>query len=102
MRGKLLYKIEQGGGVIDGDTVPVISSWSPKAMDCTYQANTISNKGRYDGGAFITSSYSILIDEMDFSAKMVRLINTRGDLICEKVIQSIEVLEEVQKVKITI
>jgi len=102
MRGKLLYKIEKGGGVIDGDTIPVISSWSPKALDCTYQANTISNKGRYEGGAFITSSFTILIDEMDFNAKMVKLINSRGSVVCEKAIQSIEVLEEVQKVKITI
>lgn len=102
MNGFIQYKTNSAtSGVSRGDSVPVSSSWSSD-IQCTYVANTQSNKGRYIGGAFTVSSFTVLIDQDSFNAKMIRLKDSRGVLICESAIQSIEILEEVQKVKITI
>jgi hypothetical protein len=84
-----------------GETIPASIEWGEKT-ECRYHANTLDNRGRYDGGKFTQSSYIITVFDMEFTAKVIRLFNSRNNLVCEKEVQSLEVLENVQRVKVTV
>ena len=71
-------------------------------LECRYISTLFNQKGRYEGGTFTQSAYEIVIENMDFNAKTIRLIDSRGNQVCEKDIQSLEVLETIQRIKITI
>lgn len=103
MNGTILAKIKTGGGVDpeSGSPIPVESSWSVPT-NCKYKANLLSNKGRYLGGTFQHASYEITTPDMAFRAEMIQLFDSRNNLVCEKEVMSIEVLEFVQRVKITV
>lgn len=89
-------KINEGGE-------PVAASVSfGKKIECRYISTLFNQKGRYEGGTFTQSAYEIIIENMDFNAKTIRLIDSRGNQVCEKDIQSLEVLETIQRIKITI
>lgn len=104
MRGSISSKIKTGGGLDPetGGPIPV-SSWWSIPVECQYKANELSNKGRYEnGGTFQQASYEITTEDMDFTASIVKLINNRGSEVCQKEVISIEVLEDIQRVKIVI
>lgn len=84
-----------------GEPVAVTSSFGEK-VECRYISTLLNKKGRYEGGTFTQSSYEIVIDEMDFNASVIKLIDSRDNEVCTKEIQSIEVLESIQRIKITI
>lgn len=103
MNGTISGKVKTGGGVDpdSGDPIPVTYSWTDP-VECKYRANELNNRGRYDGGTFQQASYTITTEDMDFNADTVRLFNSRGSSVCEKEVISIEVLEDIQRVKIII
>ena len=102
MKGTVRAKGFIGGGFNEyGEPIPTTIEWG-NPVECSYYANTLNNRGRYSGGVFTQSEYTITTEDMDFDAKQIRLTDSRGKVVCEKVVQSIEVLEDVQRVKITV
>ena len=98
IQGKLPGEAIKGRG---GEPVSNQAEWG-KRIECRYKANLLNNRGRYDGGTFTQSSYEITIDDLDFNASSIRLFDSKGDLVCTKCVQSLEVLEFVQCIKITV
>jgi len=90
-------------GYIDDDGVPVPGStdWGVD-VECMYFANVNNNKGRYPDGVFKQTAFEITTEDMSFDAKIIRLKDRKGNTICEKEVQSLEELESVQRIKITV
>jgi hypothetical protein len=79
------------GTVAFGDSVP-----------CKYVSNNRSNRGTYTDGIFTQAEFILTIKDMSFSASRIKLFDSKGVQICEKQVQSLEVLEDVKRIKITI
>lgn len=102
MNGTVRKKFQASGGVnSDGEPTPSTVSWGD-AVPCKYSANTLSNKGTYQDGEFTQSAYIITVKDMSFTADQIQLLNSRENVVCEKRILSLEVLEEIRRVKITV
>lgn len=103
MNGIIQAKIKIGGGSNPetGATIPVEASWGVP-VECKYKANLLNNKGRYEGGTFQQAAFEITTTDMNFQASIVKLFDSRNNLVCEKEVMSLEVLEYVQRVKIVI
>ena len=102
MNGTIQAQIIVGGGIDgDGTVIPAQITWS-EPIECKYTENTFNNRGKYIDGNFTQMEFSILLNDVDFDAKVLRLISNRGKIICEKEVQSLNAFEEVQRVRITI
>ena len=103
MDGTISAKIKNGGGINPetGAPIPVESSWG-EPVKCKYKANLLNNKGRYTNGNFQQASFEITTPHMDFEASIIRLYDSRNNLVCEKEVMSIEVLEYIQRVKVIV
>jgi hypothetical protein len=102
MKGFVRAKYQTMGGINhDGEPVPAVSSWG-EFSSCLYHANTLSNKGVYVGGEFQESSFTITLRDMSFKAEFIQLFNSTKELVCEKRVLSLEVLDSVKRVKITV
>lgn len=90
-------------GYINDDGIPVSgsTSWGTD-IECKYFANVNNNKGRYPDGVFKQTAFEITTVDMSFDAKIIRLKDRKGNTICEKEVQSLEELESVQRIKITV
>jgi hypothetical protein len=91
----------QGGINQDGEPIPAVKTWG-EYSPCLYSANTLSNKGVYVGGEFQESSFTITLKNMSFKADFIQLANSKKELVCEKQVLSLEVLDSVKRVKITL
>ena len=102
MEGFIQAKLPEESKTNEGGE-PIVSPISfGEKKECRYISTLFNQKGRYEGGTFTQSAYEIVIEDMSFNAKAIRLIDSRGNLVCEKEIQSLEVLETIQRIKITI
>lgn len=98
--GYIQGQIVSGGGVSeDGMPIPVSERWGEQTP-ARIQINTYSNKGKYQDGRFIMSSYIILIQK-DFSSSRVK-INLNGINLGEFDVQNIEPLKLVGRIKIVV
>lgn len=103
MNGTIQAKIKTGGGVNPQNGEPVSVEWAwGNPVDCKYKAIELSNKGRYEGGTFKQASYEITTPDMDFQATFIKLFDSRNNLVCDKEVISLEVLEFVQRVKLLV
>ena len=103
MDGYIQAQIVISDGYTDcnGETVPAVTDWG-KFVECKYRANTLNNRGRYDGGKFTQMAFEITAEDMNFDSNCIRLSDSAKRLVCEKEVQSIERLDSVQRVKITV
>jgi hypothetical protein len=103
MDGYIQTQIATGGHTdANGETVPAEVSWGA-FVECKYKANTLNNRGVYSGGRFTQMAFEITTEDMGFRSKRIRLFDSRQSLVCEKDVQGFpEVLETVQRVKITV
>lgn len=102
MNGRIQSQIVvEGVGNEYGETTPSTISWGDE-VDCKYVANTQNNSGRYVDGEFTKSAYSITISDVSFNANVIRLTNNQGVVICVKEVQSLELLDAIQRVKISV
>lgn len=90
-------------GYINDEGVPVQGtiSWGPD-IECKYYANISNNKGRYPDGVFKQVAFEITTENMSFEANIIRLKDRRGNVVCMKEVLSLEELESVQRIKITV
>lgn len=88
---------------INDEGVPVqgTTSWGAD-VECKYFANVSNNKGRYPDGVFKEVAFEITTEDMSFEANIIRLKDRRGNVVCEKEVLSLEKLEAVQRIKITV
>ena len=93
--------ISDGYTDCDGETVPANVRWGG-FVGCKYRANTLSKTGRYGGWKFAQMAFEITAEDMNFHANCIRLLDSAKRLVCEKEVQNIEMLEGVQRVRITV
>lgn len=103
MNGYINAQIVVGGYIDELTGIPVEDavSWG-KDVECKYFANVNNNKGRYPDGEFKQTAYEITTDDMTFRSKIIQLKNSRKEVILTKEVQSLEELEDIQRVKITV
>lgn len=102
MEGSVRKKFHVAGGVnADGEPTPSTVSWGDP-VPCKYVANTLSNKGTYQDGEFTHSEYIVTIKDLSFSADQIQLLNRQEKVVCEKRVLSLEVLDDIRRVKITV
>lgn len=90
-------------GYINDDGIPVAGStdWGAD-VECKYFANVSSSKGRYPDGVFKQMSFVITTEDLSFNAGVIRLKDKKGNVVCVKEVLSLEELEAVQRIKITV
>jgi len=103
VRGTIATRVTEGGGLhpTTGEPIPVTFIWTDET-ECLYTPVQNSNQGRYTDGTFKQASYTITTEKMDFAAQLLRLTNSRGQVAYEGEIISVEVLEDIQRVKIIV
>lgn len=89
-----------GGGFNNGDPIPVTEEWSDK-IGCHFQKNE-DNQGDYKDGEFTNYAFTVWFDAKDFDVKKVRITNKRNRVLGEFEVQSIDFLDLVNRVKITL
>lgn len=95
--------LETSGGGLDENGMPIQSTerWSEN-IQAKIQTNTENKRGTYADGKFTVSAYSIFISPIsNISTKKVK-INISGIDKGEFAVQRIEVLQHVNRVKITV
>ncbi len=99
--GYLEIEQTKGGGLVDGIPQQGEVSFSNK-IPCHLLKNTEDKKGNYKDGKFIRISFTAWIDnDQDFKAQRVRITDNLGDIKGVFEVQSIEVLNLVNRIKIT-
>ncbi|MDD2300874.1 MAG: hypothetical protein PHU69_14730 [Fermentimonas sp.] len=102
MRGFISKQIFTDGYINDdGIPVPGSTDWGAD-VECKYFATENNNKGRYIDGDFKQIAFEITTEDMSFDANIIRLKDRKGNVVCEKEVQSLEELENVQRIKITV
>lgn len=75
MRGNgiLRYQIVANGGLNEhGEAIPSQVGWS-KAIPCLIRTNNDNRKGTYEDGEYRQSSYSVMIECMEFPYSRIML-----------------------------
>ena len=102
MDGFVRALIQTSGGFNeDGEPIPATTNFGVP-VPCKYHANTLNNRGRYQDGEFTVSSYIITTKDMEFVAEQIQLTDNSCKVVCEKRVQSLEVLTTIKRVKITV
>ena len=101
--GFLKYEIVNNASDFNEHGEPVSGAsveWS-EPVPCSIMTNSDNRKGKYEDGEFRMASLTILIEDMEFNANRIRLERSGREL-GEYRVQSIEELETVGRVKITV
>lgn len=99
--GYIQIKKQEGGGLLNGIPQPIKERWC-EPIPCNIRKNKSDHRGTYIDGKFIQTSSTILIEENDFTAKRLRLVDNRGTELGEFEIQDIQYLESVGATQITV
>lgn len=107
MIGYISSRISEGGDYIDEETrMPVVTeeSWSEQ-IKCSYVPNRRNTVGTVQSGEFKIASYLISIDMLDwniFDVSMIRLFNKDKKQIKQGSVLTLDELEDVQVIEISI
>lgn len=78
--GTLQYKTTAGGGITEGgDPIPVIEGWSDP-IDCLLFPNSSGRLMKYQDGEFVSASYEINLELVDFNHTTIRIFDNGGYL----------------------
>jgi len=101
--GTLQVQTIVGGGLVDGIPQSGVAEWS-EPIPCHIVANTLNQRGVFKDSTFTQSSFTVWFDYglYVFSAKRVRLINNKNEVLGEFEVQSIEHADLVGRTKITV
>ena len=105
--GTIQAKVKFGSGGIDSSTgFPVKRKEAAyeAPIPCQYSANQNNQLGRVNGEHFTIAHYSILIEQpaQPFTAEQVRLCDMNGRILGEYSVMSIEPLDAVCELRITV
>ncbi len=99
--GYIQIKKQEGGGLKKGVPQPIVEKWC-EPIPCNIRMNRSDHKGTYIDGRFVQTSATILIEENDFEAKRLRVVDNRGRELGEFEIQDIQYLHAVEATQITV
>jgi len=102
MKGTIQSRIKPTTGFNDkGEpTVSALSWGSP--VECLYFANNYSNRGTYQDGMFTQSEFNITTKDLSFTATEIQLKDKSGNVVCQKQVQRLEILDSIKRVKIIV
>lgn len=105
--GTIEVKTKVGGSGIDpatGFPVRPTDAVYGKPIPCQYSANQYNQLGRVRGESFTIANYTILIEQpaLSFVAEQIRLKDMAGKTIGDFSIMSVEPLEAVCELRITV
>lgn len=106
MKGYVSSRISNNGDIDIPSGLPVAddANWTEK-IECQYLPNSRSTVGVYQEGQFRVASYEITIDTLDWNidnVTMICLFNSKGSEISRKQVLTLDELEDIQRIKITI
>jgi len=103
MRGYISSRSNADDYIDEETGMPVTGEveWSGD-IECSYKANSLSNRGVYIDGFFKQASYEITTEDMTFEGDYIRLKNRKGEVIWESEVLSLEELDSIQRIKIVI
>lgn len=84
-----------------GEPIVINASWGDP-VECLYFANNYNNRGTYQDGMFTQSEFNITTKDLSFTATEIQLKDKAGNVICQKPVQRLEILDAVKRVKIII
>lgn len=105
MKGILKAKVVGVGTepAFDNDGNPIeIATTFGLGIDCKYFSANRNDVVDIGDGTFVQASYVITVKDMSFDATIIQLINSRNEIVCEKDVKSLEVLENIKRVKIVV
>lgn len=103
MRGTVQSVAIISGGGFSETGSPIADVSGPGIqVECLYFANVYNNRGTFNDDVFKRTTYNITTKDMSFSATEIILRDKKGDIVCKKQVQTIEVLDAVRRVKITV
>lgn len=105
--GTIEAKIKVGNGGIDpvsGFPIKQTEVVYDNPIPCQYSANQYNQLGRVQGESFTVAHYNILIEQpaQPFTAEQIRLKDMDGNSVGEFSIMSVEPLEAVCELRITV
>lgn len=104
--GNIEIKTKTAGGIDPTTGFPIaassVSYGTP--IPCQYIANMYNQLGRSNGEAFTMAQYTILIEQQPtaFSAEQLRLKDMAGNVVGDFSVVSVEKLDAVSQVRITV
>ena len=102
--GYIQAKTKTAGGIdpVTGFPIASSASWG-EPIACQYTANMYNQLGRSNGEAFTIAQYTILIEKQltAFTAEQIKLTDMNGAVVGEFSIKSIDVLDGVEQLRIT-
>lgn len=105
MKGYISSRISTGSG-IDDNGKPIFGeeTWTDK-IECLYTPNRRNTVGMMHGGKFRIASYLISVDTLDWNisdVSMIELYNANDKKIAEGEVLTLDELDDVQVIEITI
>lgn len=106
MKGYVSSRYGIGGGIDEDSGFPNADSadWTSK-IECQYYPNNRNTVGAYKESVFRVASYEITVNMLDwniFDVSMIKLFNSSGVEIAKKEVLTLDELEDIQRIKITI
>ena len=102
MNGTVKAQIIIGGSLnSDGEPTQGVETFG-LSVPCKYASNNRTNHVTKSDMNFTQEKYIITIKDMKFSASRIKLFDSKGVEVCEKQVQSLEILEDVKRIKITL
>lgn len=103
MKGTIQSKVKNAGGGFNESGEPVADTYTwTEPVACLYFANVYNNRGTYQDGMFTQSEYNITTKDLNFTATEILLKDKNGNIVCQKQVQRLEVLDAVKRVKIIV
>lgn len=106
MKGYITSRVSLGGGFDEETALPnaETESWTDP-IECQYYPNNRNTVGAYKESVFRIASYEITINMLDwniYNVSMIKLLNSNGVEIAKKEVLTLDELEDIQRIKITI
>lgn len=106
MNGFITSRIHVAGGIDEATGMPFPESetWTDP-IECQYVPNRRNTVGANREGKFRIASYEITVNMLDwniYDVSMIRLINEKKEVITEAEVLTLDELEAIQRIKITI
>lgn len=106
MKGFISSRISTGGGIDEGSGLPnaEVGDWTKK-IECQYYPNNRNTVGAYRESVFRVASYEITVHVLDWdilNVSMIKLFDVNGEEIAKKEVLTLDKLDDIQRIKITI
>lgn len=106
MKGYITATQTTGGGRDEDSGFPIpVETFESDFVECQYYPNNRRSVGSEQDGIFQMASYEITIDRVNWDldqVTMITLYNSRRESLTQKSVLTLDELDDIQRVKITI